>query len=1189
MSQLDADSSDDDTLFVSRFPKVNSISSSDDEVEITKKKVNNIISDESSNSPFKVSVRNDAQSSDTDNEHNALSNMNSFEGQHTEGKSSKIKRIVDSSDEENISKQSNSAGKLFKNKDLFDAESSDEEIDKQVKSKKKIKKKIIPSQLCADSSDENIDVSECSDDESKRRHNSDSSDDERQGATSRSSHNSSLSRSKDEDNEETEHNGSCLVKTSKERTSKSSALSEIRSETQRLMRESPFELPYHRPKQRTLDEFLNRKKGISEVVCSIKEKSFSSMDESRLLEREKRLAEFYKTDQDENILNCQNEDAIVLKDKTEKPTTDDHEISSAEVMAHSPNHVTVDNQNMADKEPEKQKNTSESLELRLEETPDLANSSCLESSQTQPKSKRELKLEALRKEYGEQFEKTLNTTPRLGSENDEFFSPQNDISIGAAKLFNTFVTHVKASGHTPNILDVDETEINVVVKEKDSEGKDILKVETINIEQNIKRRHLVPNKKKMNLQEMKKQLKKEVLAKRLQEMKRKSEISKLNTEEYDELPPDEIDGNEGNEEDEEYEYEEDEYDEEDEQDSELEEDVNIKEKSSNRNAFLDDEAGESDDQSDDESEPESLNLIQDEHHQQQSECKKSLEFKKIEKSELLSEDENNSHQFDTPNLETASVHSLAGSTVSSASSIFNSAPRWTPFKDRIHNDDDSKKNAVSLVVDENKSPTVSQMTKKRLGFEDLCDDNDPDVDDIDDIVGLCSGKFATQISPSVTTDTLQSQFTQGVSESEHIAKFAEKCHQSTETQDTLILTGNSDRAMSISEDKLSDIDSLPDNSAADESKTVYPPLFEDLPEERQETGMRIVDSDDDEQPEKRSKKRKRILISDDEDESSDDEHVTNNPDQVDEDITSDYDEQEDKIVQDKGMFDKNGRLKKNFFDAEAELSGSEDEFSDDEDEKGLDRLELEEGDYDEIDENEERDKIGRVYQKNQLDEDQAELRLFQERFLEDGDLHSENKRQRQFKWKGLDESLELGRRDSDGEEDGEDVAEQHEQYRIQRLEREKWLKENSENLTDVAPESQFFKISAKVTSNCVSTVASLTRQPSISSGPLQPLNMMKTEQRSSFLSRGQASLDSLSLFAKKVDDRSGTGAKKGRNFVFTAISPEKQTSDETARTSENQSETNAPELKLKPLNPAKKQKLDRSLGSVTRPTIFNLL
>ena len=61
--------------------------------------------------------------------------------------------------------------------------------------------------------------------------------------------------------------------------------------------------------------------------------------------------------------------------------------------------------------------------------------------------------------------------------------------------------------------------------------------------------------------------------------------------------------------------------------------------------------------------------------------------------------------------------------------------------------------------------------------------------------------------------------------------------------------------------------------------------------------------------------------------------------------------------------------------------------------------------------------------------------------MEDGDLHTDYKRQRQFKWKGLDEGLELERRDSDGEEEEEEgVGTAEEQWRIQRLEREKWMK-----------------------------------------------------------------------------------------------------------------------------------------------------
>ena len=44
---------------------------------------------------------------------------------------------------------------------------------------------------------------------------------------------------------------------------------------------------------------------------------------------------------------------------------------------------------------------------------------------------------------------------------------------------------------------------------------------------------------------------------------------------------------------------------------------------------------------------------------------------------------------------------------------------------------------------EGESPTSSQLAKKRLGFENLFDQTDPDVQEIDDVVdmGLLSGRY----------------------------------------------------------------------------------------------------------------------------------------------------------------------------------------------------------------------------------------------------------------------------------------------------------------------------------------------------------------------------------------------------------------------------------------------------------------
>ena len=53
------------------------------------------------------------------------------------------------------------------------------------------------------------------------------------------------------------------------------------------------------------------------------------------------------------------------------------------------------------------------------------------------------------------------------------------------------------------------------------------------------------------------------------------------------------------------------------------------------------------------------------------------------------------------------------------------------------------------------------------------------------------------------------------------------------------------------------------------------------------------------------------------------------------------------------------RIRREFLEAEAELSGSE--GSDDEDERGLDKLLMEEGDLDDIDEDAVRDQVRRYF------------------------------------------------------------------------------------------------------------------------------------------------------------------------------------------------------------------------------------
>ncbi|KAG8037020.1 hypothetical protein G9C98_004342 [Cotesia typhae] len=93
-------------------------------------------------------------------------------------------------------------------------------------------------------------------------------------------------------------------RTGSKRSAKDEAMKQIHSETQRLLREAPVSLPYHRPRQRTLEEFLNRKKiapVLPQATSTFARMKMSAEVVSRALEEKEREAElFYKSESDED-------------------------------------------------------------------------------------------------------------------------------------------------------------------------------------------------------------------------------------------------------------------------------------------------------------------------------------------------------------------------------------------------------------------------------------------------------------------------------------------------------------------------------------------------------------------------------------------------------------------------------------------------------------------------------------------------------------------------------------------------------------------------------------------------------------------------------------------------------------------------------------------------------------------------
>ncbi|XP_009995695.1 PREDICTED: LOW QUALITY PROTEIN: claspin [Chaetura pelagica] len=285
-----------------------------------------------------------------------------------------------------------------------------------------------------------------------------------------------------------------------------------------------------------------------------------------------------------------------------------------------------------------------------------------------------------------------------------------------------------------------------------------------------------------------------------------------------------------------------------------------------------------------------------------------------------------------------------------------------------------------------------------------------------------------------------------------------------------------------------------------------------------------------------------------------------------------------------------------FMEEEAELSGSDVGSEDEYDGEDLNEYEEEIIDEELPNEEELENQIQKFHMKAMLDDDKRQLRLYQERYLLDGDLHSDGPgRMRRFRWKNIDyaSQMDLFQRDSDNDDENEQFDETEAKWRKERFEREQWLREQKEKNIEqeeeeeIGEDSQFMKLAKKVTAKSLERKASpavvvqdttlLPRNPFETFRPASDIQI----KSGSLLSRPRAVLQKLAA----MSDLNPNAPRNSRNFVFHTLSPDK--SEEAKEKSKLQVRKRGPAAAVTPL--AKRPRVDSTEETSQSRSIFQYL